>query len=174
MAARTEPGGPAPCPVCGEPLDGRPERCFRCETPLARWWGFEEALATVGQGAAHVPSPPGAASQRRVAMVSVLAVAAVLVGGGAGFWLGPGHAEEVAAPPSTAAPAPPVPAPAPSAARTQVIRYRVQRGDSLWRIAASLAGDGRRWRELFPEQANAAAPIAVGSVLEVDLAAPPP
>jgi nucleoid-associated protein YgaU len=49
------------------------------------------------------------------------------------------------------------------------LSYRVQRGDSLWRIAASLTGDGRRWRELWPQHAEQAGRIAPGTVLEVDL-----
>jgi nucleoid-associated protein YgaU len=49
------------------------------------------------------------------------------------------------------------------------VSYRVQRGDSLWRIAASLTGDGRRWRELWPQLDAAAGRITPGTVLEVDV-----
>ncbi len=52
------------CPVCDEPLPGRPERCFRCETTLTGWWSFEEALAGIAPAAAAA-SPAGPAPLRR-------------------------------------------------------------------------------------------------------------
>jgi hypothetical protein len=44
------------------------------------------------------------------------------------------------------------------------VRYTVQPGDSPWRIAAALTGQGRRWRELWPGETPRLVP---GMVLEV-------
>jgi nucleoid-associated protein YgaU len=88
----------------------------------------------------------------------------------------------VAARPAAAAPARrpvegPRAAPSPAAAPERVmVRYRVQRGDSLWRIARSLTGEGGRWRELWPQHARGDGRIRPGTLLEVDparLARPP-
>jgi hypothetical protein len=49
------------------------------------------------------------------------------------------------------------------------VTYRVQRGDSLWRIASALTGDGRRWHELWPEHAGGEGRIAAGTLLHVDV-----
>jgi LysM repeat protein len=62
----------------------------------------------------------------------------------------------------------PSPGPAPVAeavAPPAVVVYHVQPGDSLWRIAAALTGDGRNWKALWPTT-DPARPLAVGSVLE--------
>jgi nucleoid-associated protein YgaU len=70
-------------------------------------------------------------------------------------------------PPHTALPAAPSRAPAAVAARAgspAPLRYTVQRGDSPWRIAAALTGDGRRWRELW---ASPAPTLHPGMVLEL-------
>jgi nucleoid-associated protein YgaU len=165
MAAPTD----ASCPVCEEPLTGRPERCFRCETPLARWWEFEAALDEVA-----APAAPAADRRRtRMAgsalMVMACGVAAVLIATRrlpAPVALAP--AETVALPAPVAADRPAEPS-SPPERRPATLSYRVQRGDSLWRIAASLTGDGRRWRELWPEHAAGAGRIAPGTVLEVEL-----
>jgi hypothetical protein len=189
MGERTEvraaaPAQPTPCPVCAEPLEGRPERCFRCETSLGAWWGFEEALAETELGLkpvvnvnvpvpVPVPEPVAVLSppRNRAPLYALAALAAVLVGG---FIVLTRPVERrvesaVFATPVTTLPPPasaePTPPPAP-----QVIRYRVQRGDSLWRIAASLTGDGHCWRALWPQRTDAETPLRVGSVLDVDLA----
>jgi len=76
-------------------------------------------------------------------------------------------------PPSSliaATPPPPGPSAAPVvASASRVLTYRVQRGDSLWRVAAAFTGDGRRWRELWPEHQDEEGRIAAGTVLQVDL-----
>jgi nucleoid-associated protein YgaU len=50
--------------------------------------------------------------------------------------------------PVPARPVRPRPAPDAPPAAASTVRYVVQRGDSLWRIAAALQGDGARWPEL--------------------------
>ena len=159
MDARTE----AACPVCEEPLPGRPATCFRCETPLAQWWSFENALSH-----ARVPAAAQPVSGRRHAWIAGAALVAMAFGIAAAVVSTRKPAAPVALAP-TAAVAPAVPSDAPREARPARFSYRVQRGDSLWRIAASLTGDGRRWRELWPQHEAAAGRIAPGTVLEVDL-----
>jgi hypothetical protein len=158
MDARTEPA----CPVCEEPLPGRPATCFRCETPLAQWWSFDEALTQ-----ARLPARPTVAG-RRPAWVAGAALVAMAFGIAAAVVSTRKPPAPVALAP-TAAVAPAAPSDAPRESPPARISYRVQRGDSLWRIAASLTGDGRRWRELWPQHEAAAGRIAPGTVLEVDL-----
>jgi nucleoid-associated protein YgaU len=152
------------CPVCGEPLRDAPERCFRCETPLAAWWPFEKGLDEAVAEPVAVLGARSAVSEgvrptpRRGYGALMAAVAVSLVAG-----LLAGRAV-VKAPaslpmPTTANPSlstlpPPVPAPpfpTPSAEARAIVSYRVQPGDSLWRIAAAVTGDGRCWRQLWPE-----------------------
>jgi len=159
MDVRTEA---AACPVCEEPLPGRPPRCFRCETPLLAWWGFEDALHQVGDVRAHpAPNRRGRAWVAGSALMAmaIIVAAAVMVTkrSPAPVALAPSATVVPAAEPKGTSDAPPV-----------VITYRVQRGDSLWRIAASLTGDGRRWRELWPEHATGDGRIRAGAVLRVD------
>ena len=42
----------------------------------------------------------------------------------------------------------PVPVAPAASSGASAVQYRVQPGDSSWRIAAALLGDGRRWREV--------------------------
>ena len=143
------------CPVCREPLTGRPERCFRCETLLAPWWEFEGMLAQP----AVVPPP---ATKRRSA---ALLVAGIAVGMALGLTAGlelSGRETPARDVPATVVPKAPASSPSEIPARAaqtggkaaRRMTYRVQRGDSLWRIAAAVTGDGRRWRELWPDRAH--------------------
>jgi hypothetical protein len=66
-------------------------------------------------------------------------------------------------PASSAAFRPPTAVVAPAASPSP-LRYTVQRGDSPWRIAVALTGDGRRWRELWADPAPMLQP---GMVLEL-------
>jgi nucleoid-associated protein YgaU len=158
--------------MCAESLEGVPERCFRCETPLADWWRFEEALGRLPAAGTPTRPPPGA--RVRDAVIGALVAAAGLIAAMAA--LGP---DRNTPPSGAAAGAAPVvvtvapPSPAPRAAPAAVVRYHVQHGDSLSRIAARLTGDGRRWRELWPERARSRAHIQAGEVLEVRLKSEP-
>jgi LysM domain-containing protein len=160
-----------PCPVCAEPLVGRPPRCFRCETVLGPWWELEQALGSMEPGGPAAPLP---ASRGWSAVLVAVAVGALL--GAAGLTMvRRAPAREAAAPSPTPLP----PTPAPLLPPSRLIDYRVQRGDSLWRIAAAVTGDGHRWRELWPEHAGTDGRITAGTVLQVDLsrlpvASPPP
>lgn len=144
------------CPVCREPLPDRPERCFRCETPLSRWWDFEGALAQTGSTA---PVAPPAARGRASKAPWIAAVIGGMALGAAAGWRLRGErtvravpvAAASAAPVSSPSAAPHTPARA-SIVAPRRVAYRVQRGDSLWRIAAALTGEGHRWRELWPER----------------------
>jgi nucleoid-associated protein YgaU len=66
------------------------------------------------------------------------------------------------------APAPVATALPASAVAPALVAYRVQPGDSLWRIAAALTGDGRNWRTLWPAL-DPQRPLAVGTVLEAPI-----
>ncbi len=159
MDARTE----AVCPVCDEPLPDRPQRCFRCETPLLPWWGFEDALRQVA--ATRTPATAGGA-RRAMAAGSALLAMALIVAAAVIVTRRP-PAPVALAPSGTMTPVA-APPPAMPDALPATFSYRVQRGDSLWRIAAGLTGDGRRWRELWPERASGDGRIGAGAVLQVD------
>jgi len=151
----------APCPVCGEPLAARPPRCFRCETALGSWWAFEDEMRGLS------PAGPARAPWLLSAGLGLAALALALA-----LWTRPtASAPRPGAPvPPPASPAAsPVP-PAPRAEGHPPVRYTVQRGDSPWRIAAALTGEGRRWRDLWPGPVPKLVP---GMVLEVAVAARP-
>lgn len=160
----TEPK-PVACPVCGEAFAKPPSRCFRCETDLSLWWRLDESLVALRRSAtplalpeAHEPAraEPVPLARKRIWVVPVILMCGLLLA----LLL---HLESTRAPVGEPAPnARPRPAPpSASAAGTEVppvavaprptLRYVVQPGDSLWRIAASLKGDGRRWPELLAE-----------------------
>jgi hypothetical protein len=143
------------CPVCETPLEEALPRCFRCETPLARWWPLEEAL-----NAAET-----AATRRRYLRHLALVVVSLFFGYSvSALWPNtpPASLPAIASPPPSTLAGVRVPAPDPP---PRVIRYRVQRGDSLWRIAAALTGDGRNWKELWPEYEGKELALLPGSVL---------
>jgi hypothetical protein len=157
----TRPTEGASCPVCGEALAERPERCFRCETALGPWWAFEEAL----RGAAPTPVRPG----RSWPVLAVAAAAGLALGvvvmAGLRPAVPPTAPAELTIPPPPPGPTPPPP----PGADGGVLSYRVQRGDSLWRISAALTGEGARWRELWPEHEGGAGRVVAGTVLRIDL-----
>ena len=160
------------CPVCSEPYDAPPDECFRCETPLASWWAFETAAAS--------SRPPEPRPRRHLAVAAL--AGAIVASVALRFLTGTAHAPEESAGPASRAslpqaaapsrepvPLPPttVPTPAPRTA-PRAVSYRVQPGDSLWRIAAAFTGDGRNWTSLWPAT-DAARPLVVGTVLEVPI-----
>jgi nucleoid-associated protein YgaU len=155
------------CPVCSEPYDAPVAACFRCETSLDSWWRFEEA-------AARRPSPEPSRAPRWAPLLAAAVLGAAV--SAAVLWtmvVTPSASTTPSAFPAAPVPAisvapyasPPAASPAPP-----VILYRVQPGDSLWRIAAALTGDGRNWKTLWPT-IDPARPLAVGAVLEAPPAA---
>lgn len=162
MSSPTD-GRAAPCPVCAEPLLARPPRCFRCETALGPWWELEDAL-----GALEARAPTAARPSRPWAALLAALAAGVVLGAASLTMVRPPPTREAAAP----APPPPLSTlpPDPLPAEPRPLDYRVQRGDSLWRIAAAVTGEGHRWRELWPEHAETGGRIATGTVLPIDLA----
>ena len=159
----TEPK-PVACPVCGEAFAAPPPRCFRCETDLSLWWRLDESLLALSRSAKSVAPPeaqePAPAEPLRPGRGRVWLLPVILMSGLLGAFLL--HLESTR--PRVGEPvtdgrshSPPPPASAGSAQSSPVasprptLRYVVQPGDSLWRIAASLKGDGRRWPELLAE-----------------------
>jgi LysM domain len=165
-------GGGIECPVCGEGFREKPSRCFRCESDLELWWPLHESLQALDGLAVpvSVPATSGRTASRWLLWPSRNAgwlMPVVLLAGLAGAaWLSLESTRPVAegsrsdaptkprprpvAPEPDVAPVPPsailaVASPAPL---PRTIRYVVQPGDSLWRIAAALKGDARRWPEL--------------------------
>jgi hypothetical protein len=165
------------CPVCGEPLEGRPDRCFRCETRLGAWWRLEDALGRLPDGAAPFAGADSAARPRRhgvgFGLLAGLAagVAFVVLARPAAA---PTTATTPASAPRPADQEPPAatPAPSPTTTPARPVRYRAQPGDSLWRIAAAFTGEGRRWTELFPGRASPH--VAAGEWLDVAPVSPAP
>jgi hypothetical protein len=151
--------------VCREPLGGQPDRCFRCETRLGPWWELEGALAE-SAAPAVAPQIPLARPRPSASLLAVAVAASLVLGLVAGFGLRAAPARGVVAavesapvgsaePMATPALSQHSPAPIaerPTTASPRRVTYRAQRGDSLWRIAAAVTGDGRRWRELWPDR----------------------
>ncbi len=147
----------ASCPVCGETFREAPARCFRCESDLELWWPLDESLRALEGESFPIPVAvaSGAAGARRWLERNLgwLVPAALLAGLAGALWLSLESTRRPAQEPTGASlpKALPVvaakPVVAPEARRT--IRYVVQPGDSLWRIAAALKGDARRWPELL-------------------------
>lgn len=165
---------PRACPVCDERHETTVSRCFRCQTTLTGWWNLESALASPPERAAvpvaaHVP----ASGFQRVAPLAVTGVASLLLG----FTLArvPSAAgPDAPVPPTRSAPAPPqvivppqIMPPAEPPTPSRIIVYRVQRGDTLWRISAALTGDGRNWTRLWPGRTTRPATLRAGTTLRV-------
>jgi hypothetical protein len=146
------------CPVCGQAFGDSPARCFRCETDLGSWWRFEDEMRGLASAARSRP-PRGALALAACLAVLSLSLAVAL-----------SNRARVAT--EAVHPAPPRPVvavegptpPSPAESRPPSVRYTVQSGDSAWRIAAALTGQGRRWRELWPDSPPRLVP---GMVLDV-------
>jgi hypothetical protein len=52
----------------------------------------------------------------------------------------------------------------------QLVHYTIQPGDSLWRVAAALTGDGENWRRLWPEYEGREKQLQRGTGLEIPIA----
>ena len=162
----------AACPVCDHDLGTRSASCFRCEADLSRWWPLEDALTS----ALPTPVAEAAPRPRRAPWLVLAAVAVAGAALGRASVPGPPSAP-VAVALAPAGPAAVVPAPtAPAAVAPPSVgdplpvrlTWHVQRGDSPWRIAAALTGDGRRW----PEITGASPPLRAGSTLRLDVPVP--
>jgi hypothetical protein len=168
------------CPVCDQALHVSAPKCFRCTTELTNWWPLEEALRT-GPAAVDTPTrvqPP--ATQRSYSHYGAVLVLGVLLGlAGANRWFAPRPDEHV--PQEVFRDEAPRPSPrgeATSAPETTtpptdrpLVLYTVQPGDSLWRIAAALTGDGRNWQDLWPSYEGRETRLPLGAQLEIPLAA---
>jgi nucleoid-associated protein YgaU len=157
----------AECPVCGEGFREAPARCFRCETDLSLWWPLDESLRIMGRAPVAAPVVDEAAVRERARVLKRWKKRAkgwlmpiLLLGGLVGVaWLSLESTRPRSDGPRSglASPVPvPVQSPKPAPAATpmslpRTVRYVVQPGDSLWRIAAALKGDARRWPELLGE-----------------------
>lgn len=167
-----------PCPGCAEPLAPGTPRCFRCETRLERWWELDARFAEIEEGGppegiAVATRPTSEARLRPAWIVPTLAAAALglLLGAGAGRVsrtategdLEHARLRPVApAQPTAASPAAP---PLGAGAGVPGVCYTVQPGDSAWRIASALLGDGRRWREVSQQPLlKSGQTLAVGPV----------
>jgi hypothetical protein len=154
-------GGGIECPVCGEGFLDKPSRCFRCESDLELWWPLDQSLRALD--GVELPASVAATSGRAASRGRFWrrnagwVVPVVLLAGLAGAaWLSLESTRrpadtltQAALPKGRGGVAPSLAAPPASGARH--IRYVVQPGDSLWRIAAALTGDARRWPELIRE-----------------------
>lgn len=152
---------PPICPVCDEVLSKRAARCFHCETKLEAWWPLEESLLEVDS-----PEKRSASSVGRW----IWSLAAVLVGVGLGFgWreLGPDETSVVASPPAPVVTQVVEQLAAVEESAPIIIHYQVQRGDSLWRVASALTGQGSDWSSLWPDYAGRERELEVGAVLQV-------
>ena len=169
------------CPVCGDPKAERVARCVRCSVPLEDWWPIDDALSALERAGGTAPAPqtvapagvppsvsgsvvPSGAIAKRSAWlwVPVLSLT-LLVGVAGGLAVGrmfQPKTELADVSPGTVQGTPSAPQASASAAPNAIgaakpgtaFVYHVQSGDSPWRVAASLTGDGRRWRAIWAEQ----------------------
>ena len=137
----------APAPVVVPP---------RVVLPAAAVQEVADVAVEVGPGV--VAPETGTRAQRRAWLMPVVLMAGL--GGALLLHLESSRPPVVAPPivtPLKARPEPVAPPPAslteapaaPKVRPTRTVRYVVQPGDSLWRIAAALKGDARRWPELL-------------------------
>lgn len=149
------------CPVCEEPLTERAPRCFRCESSLREWWPLEGALLDLGSGRRerHLLWPAAAL---------VLAVTGGFVLGTLAASWRQFESRDAQTPETLPARASVTSRPEPPAAVARVLRYHVQTGDSLWRIAAALSGEGKNWERLWPEMRGRSPVLRPGATLELD------
>ncbi len=150
------------CPVCAAELGALAKRCYHCGSALDEWWPLEKSIQELG------PTPV----QRRINIWGW-----VFLGLTAGFLIG-WLPRILFSPPAQiskeaqinkpvagqTAEQPKLPAPRQG---SEVIEYHIQRGDSLWRIAAGFTGEGRNWAKLWPERKNAL--IKEGTLIQLDL-----
>jgi hypothetical protein len=166
------------CPVCAETLDTSAPRCFRCTTELTYWWPLEDALRNRAPGPTQIPdnpSRPGRASF--FPFVSILLLGALLGFAGGNLWRGAaeGRPTEEVSVSAELSPSPQEePAPVVTAAEPlvpQVVLYTMQSGDSLWRVAAALTGDGENWRRLWPAYQGREKELRRGTTLDIPIGA---
>lgn len=169
---------PVECPGCRTMLTERLERCFRCEADLSRWWALEDAIRT----AAAEPENLGGAflirRNKRFRWTALLAAGVLGCVLGLGLtWIGWQQPHPI---PPEARTSDLVESPSPGVQDAStlphhvslegpVVFYRVQPGDSLWRIAAALTGNGSAWTSLFPEHVGREKELRIGASLLVHL-----
>jgi hypothetical protein len=148
--------GPAICPVCDEVLSERTAKCFRCDTKLEDWWPLEEVL---------VAGRP----RSRFAWAFVAMAIGVVMGtlGPVLWWMEVVSVETPGVASVSVEKKVDVNDGALRSEPATLIQYRVQRGDSLWRVAAALTGRGSDWVELWPEYRGHEKRLMPGSVLEI-------
>lgn len=160
------------CPGCQTILKERLEKCFRCEADLSRWWPLEDAIRTAAAGPGHAQ---GVSSVRRNEgsrwpILIAIGVLGCVVGAGLVRigWMGRHQVNPVTPETRMSGTTQPSSIQAVHAGEPFVL-YRVQTGDSLWRIAAAFTGDGNGWASLFPEYVGRERELRVGAVLSVNL-----
>lgn len=163
------------CPVCSEELDASAPKCFRCTTELSTWWPLEKTLRNRVE-VSEARAVTGRTPYSRV--VTILALGALLGFAGAHLSLrrGAQSSSEESPVAVKALSASPVDERATAerkseAGRPLFVLYTIQPGDSLWRVAASLTGDGRNWRRLWPEFDGQEKKLQRGTNLEVPITA---
>jgi hypothetical protein len=147
------------CPVCEAALEHGASRCVRCETDLEAWWPLEDGIRGIPNGPSEaIDSKPIAVQVSRPRLHPLILGALVLgVGLGAGSHTlitsvrqpvpRPSGASTAAQASSTQLP-PDSKSRNASSERPRVVLYHVQKGDSWWRISATITGRGSTWQEL--------------------------
>lgn len=163
------------CPVCDEALEKQAERCFRCGNILADWWPLEntiQELKDVDERDTTAFVIPGAKTQVSWPWVAAIFALGILIGQvgplATLLWEGKGKPPQRSIETGARPPVAPAGAQAPTVLRNPIIRYRVQKGDSLWRIAASVTGEGGNWENIWPELKGATATLQRGTWIDLD------